>query len=119
MKQLFAALVLSFILVSPSFAKRDIVLTKEKGKWHKDHRSINQTPTVSHDENIFYIHSETLIENTQITIKDLYDNIIYSVTVTILSNENTITIPNMTCGSYTLELGYDDNYYYGYFEVTQ
>lgn len=119
MKQLFSALVLSFILVFPIFAKRYVVLTREKGKWGKEHRSISHTPTVSHDGNTFYFHSEIPIEDTQITIKDIYDNIIYSATVTILSDENTIVIPGMNSGSYILELEYDDNYYYGYFEVTQ
>lgn len=119
MKQLFSALVLSFIIVFPIFAKRDIALINEKGTWDKSKRSINHPPTISHDENIFYIHSALSIEDAQITIKDLNDDIIYSTRIALISGGSAITVSNMDSGSYTIELEYEDNYYYGYFEVTQ
>lgn len=119
-KHLLAALTLIIFFSASLHARKNaIILTDKKIGWEKSKRSINHTPTVSHDGNTFYIHSEIPIEDTQITIKDIYDNIIYSATVTILSDENTIVIPSMNSGSYILELEYDENDYYGYFEVTQ
>ena len=40
-----------------------------------DDRSLSMEPTVSHDRNVIYIHSDIAIENMQITIRDKYKDI--------------------------------------------
>ena len=41
-------------------------------------------PTVSHDRNVIYIHSDIVIENMQITIRDKHKDIIYTNQLTML-----------------------------------
>lgn len=48
-----------------------------------DDRSLSMEPTVSHDRNVIYIHSDIAIENMQITIRDKYKDIIYTNQLTI------------------------------------
>lgn len=125
MKYLFVALLLIVTAVFPSYiyAHKIPLFHKSKNEnttWpQKEARSINSVPTITQDDNILYIHSDISIDDAKLTIKDEHNNIITTAIITVFPNQVSTFILNIDSGSYMIELEYEDNYYYDYFEVTQ
>lgn len=115
-----ASVILSLIPASDLYAEKKVIpiTTKEKIFWGKDKRSVTtNSPSIYHDENTLYIHSCLLMEETILTIKDEYNNIVCSIIGSILPDEENIFEMNIKNGTYTIELESKENIYYGYFEI--
>lgn len=116
---------LSALSTSSLQAKRKVIALMQqavsddqKSKWQPEERSIiDNTPFIIHDQNTFYIYSESLLEESQLTIRDEYNNIIYFTIDTILPNEEKVFTLDIEKGIYTIELEFKENIYYGYFEI--
>ena len=78
-----------------------------------DDRSLSMEPTVSHDRNVIYIHSDIAIENMQITIRDIYTN-----QLTILQSQNySFSFNSPGEKEFTIELSYKDINLQGHFTI--
>ena len=125
MKYLFVALLLIATIVFPSFiyAHRIPLSHKSKNenpKWsQKGARSINYLPVITQDDNTLCIYSDIPMEDAMLSIKDEYNNTIITSIITVFPNQGSTFILTIDSGNYIIELEYEDNYYYGYFEVTQ
>lgn len=125
MKSLFVALLLIATAVFPSsiYAHKIALFHKSKNDaptWsHKKKRSISYLPIITQDNNILYIYSDIPMEDAVLTIKDEYNNIIISSIITVFPNQGSTFMLTINSGNYIIELEYEDNYYYDYFEVTQ
>lgn len=125
MKSLFVALLLIATAVFPSsiYAHKIALSHRSKDenpKWsQKEARSISYLPVITQDDNTLYIYSDIPMEDAILTIKDEYNNIITSTIITVFPNQGSTYILNINSGNYIIELEDEDNYYYGYFEVTQ
>lgn len=125
MKYLFVALLLiaTFVFPSSIYAHKIALFHKSKNDaptWpQKGKRSINYLPSIIQNDNTLYIYSDIPMEDAMLTIKDEYNNIIISSTITVFPNQGSTFILTIDSGNYIIELEYEDNYYYGYFEVTQ
>ena len=108
MKRLFFILI-SFIFYMNCLAQEIIILLYRDAPKDQtiDDRSLSMEPTVSHDRNVIYIHSDIAIENMQITIRDKYKDIIYTNQLTILQSEK----------EFTIELSYKDINLQGHFTI--
>lgn len=83
-----------------------------------DDRSLSMEPTVSHDRNVIYIHSDIAIENMQITIRDKYKDIIYTNQLTILQSQNySFSFNSPGEKEFTIELSYKDINLQGHFTI--
>ena len=76
-----------------------------------DDRSLSMEPTVSHDRNVIYIHSDIAIENMQITIRDKYKDIIYT------SQNYSFSFNSPGEKEFTIELSYKDINLQGHFTI--
>ena len=84
----------------------------------KDKRSLSMEPTVSHDRNVIYIHTDIVIENMQITIRDKHKDIIYTNQLTILQSQNYSFSFNFSGEKeFTIELSYKDINLQGHFTI--
>lgn len=122
-KFLFTTLFLGTLLMSPIYArKKTVILNKiaanTKIEWESNKRSIeNFAPFAIYENNTLYIYSYFPIEDARLTIKDAYNTIVYSTTITVLPNENTTSTLPISNGDYIIELECNEDYYYGYFEI--
>ena len=123
MKYLFVALLFISTALFPSFIYAHKIplfhkSNNESPTWsHKKKRSINDLPIIIQEDNTLYIHSGIPMEDATLTIKDEYNNVITSTTITILSNQGAVSILNLESGKYLLELESKESIYYGYFEI--
>lgn len=91
-----------------------------KALWHEEIRSTFCIPTITHDNNIFHIYSNIVLENLHITVRDTTGMILYSSTVTISNTQRySFTIDNMNVGEFLIELTHENKYLYGYFNILQ
>lgn len=113
---IFFALTMS---TSMSFAEEKKIETN-KALWHEEIRSTFCIPTITHDNNIFYIYSDIVLDNLQIIIKDTRGTILYSSTTTIPNTQcYSFTIDNIKEGDFIIELKHEKKYLYGYFSIHQ
>lgn len=113
---IFFALTMS---TSMSFAEEKKIETN-KALWHEEIRSTFCIPTITHDNNIFHIYSNIVLENLHITVRDTTGTILYSSTVTISNTQRySFTIDNMNVGEFLIELTHENKYLYGYFNILQ
>ncbi len=86
---------------------------------HANTRSLSVVPTVTHNENILHIYSsDYLLENLQITVKDLSGNVVYSNTVNVSYHQPySFILINAESGQYEIELSYGTKLFYGYFSL--
>lgn len=102
-----------------SFAEEKKIETN-KALWHEEIRSTFCIPTITHDNNIFYIYSDIVLDNLHIIIKDTRGTILYSSTVTISNTQRySFTVDNMNVGELLIELTHWNKYLYGYFSISQ
>lgn len=123
-KFLLIAIVASFFMTSPLFAKKTMiemqVIINGKPRWEQEERSLfNNVPLIFHDGSTLYVYSDVLIENANFVIKDQYNNTVYSSINSIFSDIENIFELNMGYGKYVIELEYKETVYYGYFEITE
>ena len=119
MKRLFFILI-SFIFYMNCLAQEIIILLYRDAPKDQpiDDRSLSMEPTVSHDRNVIYIHSDIAIENMQITIRDKYKDIIYTNQLTILQSQNySFSFNSPGEKEFTIELSYKDINLQGHFTI--
>lgn len=119
-------IVLSILPISSLQAKRRVIALTQQAvfendeRWQTEKRSIpNNIPFILHNETTFYIYSYDLLEEVKLTIKDRYNNIVYSTVDTILPHEDNMFTLDIEKGKYTIELESKEGIYYGYFEITK
>ncbi len=80
-------------------------------------RSLTIDPVVTYDANTVHIYnSDNLLENLQVTVKDLLGNVVYSNAISISYNQPySFILNNVESGVYEIELSYGTNLFYGYF----
>lgn len=126
-KNLFIlVIVLSILPISSLEAKRRVIALTQQAvfendeRWQTEKRSIpNNILFILHNETTFYIYSYDLLEEVKLTIRDRYNNIVYSTVETILPNEDNMFTLDIEKGKYTIELESKEGIYYGYFEITK
>ncbi len=92
----------------------------KENPWKKNKRSITDNPIVTYDNGTLHIYTYTYMENAIITISDKNGNYLYSIQTNLMTEEqNQFTIDYIKSGNYFIELETSDDYYYGYFEITQ
>lgn len=118
--------ILGCLSTSSLYARKKAIImqeqftTDERMKWDEEERSIpNSIPFILHNETTFYIYSYDLLEEVKLTIKDRYNNIVYSTVDTILPHEDNMFTLDIEKGKYTIELESKEGIYYGYFEITK
>ena len=79
-----------------------------------DDRSLSVEPTATYEGNIIHIYSSIPIESFQITVKDAYNNIIYSTVATSYSEHYIFKLFDLKEGEYTLELTIGEEVFHGY-----
>lgn len=86
---------------------------------HIGTRSLSVAPTVTYEGSIVHVYySDYLLEDLQITVKDLSGNVVYSSTVSVSYNEPySFILNNVDSGEYEIELSYGTNLFYGYFSL--
>jgi Protein of unknown function (DUF3244). len=84
-----------------------------------DTRSLSIDPTVTHDANTIYIYyTGYLFANVQVTVKDLFGNIIYSNFIIVSYNQPySFVLNNVESGECKIELSYGNKLLYGYFAL--
>ncbi|RGN31390.1 DUF3244 domain-containing protein [Bacteroides oleiciplenus] len=80
----------------------------------RDKRSLSVEPTATYEGNIIHIYSSIPIESFQITVKDAYNNIIYSTVATSYSEHYIFKLFDLKEGEYTLELTIGEEVFHGY-----
>lgn len=77
-------------------------------------RSLSMVPIATNDANVVHIYySDYLLENLQITVKDLSGN-----TVSVSYNQPySFILINAESGEYEIELSYGTKLFYGYFSL--
>lgn len=124
MKKYLLFMLLCILLASPLYAKRRIIVLNKFAKteieWTENKRSIEAfMPLVINNGDLFYVYSESLMQEAKLTIKDKYNAIVYSTIITVLPNEETAFTLPINNGEYIIELECNEDYYYGYFEIDQ
>ena len=101
-----------------SYAEEKTIEATKK-HWLEDRRSVSCIPTITHDNNIFHIYSDIIIENLHITVRDATGMIFYSDIVTVSNVQRySLIIDNIEEGNYIIELNHEDKYLYGYFNIS-
>ena len=104
---------------SISFAEEKKIETN-KALWHKEMHSSTCIPTITHDNNIFHIYSTIILENLHITVRNTTGMILYSNTVTISNTQRySFKIDGMNEGEFLIELTHENEYLYGYSNISQ
>jgi len=117
MKRFLLGCFLALFCVS-AFAD-EINIHFEKDSQPTKTRSLSMEPTATHDENVVHIYySDYLLENLQVTVKDLSGNTVYSNVVSVSYDHPYLFIlDNVESGDYILELNYGNKAIYGYFSI--
>lgn len=113
-KKVFVLLLAVFV-TSTSYADKDVVLQSIRNLEQEAHRY--EIPVVKDDGTSVVITSDTLVSDVRVIIKDVSGMVIFDELVTLLPSDNAICIPvEYQNEKYSIELYYDDNCLYGYFE---
>lgn len=108
-----------FFCMGIKATEREIILnncTNKENRVH-DERSISIVPTATIDGNTIHIQTNLPVENLQISVKDSYNNIVYSNNDTSCSRSHIFYLNTLSKGEYTIELTIGDEEFYGFFSL--
>lgn len=114
-------IILSSILLCLSLwaEERKVELKKEDTKQNTHERSgPSITPLVKLNENTLSLLSEGTFDNVHVVIKTITGETVMADTISLVANQSyTISIENLECDIYVLEIKIGDELYYGYLEI--
>lgn len=115
----FLSILISFLFCINCIAQEICIqLSKDSLKdLSIDKRSISVGPRVTHDGNTFYIYSDMVIKDVRVRVIDVQNNITHSTILTNYSTFYRFELSDLRKGEYTLELGIEDDTFYGKFDL--
>ncbi|HJD93521.1 MAG TPA: DUF3244 domain-containing protein [Bacteroides togonis] len=119
MKKLFVAFVLVILCISTYAHEKLIQLIRvdnieDKTTWEKEKRSVIPIFTVTHNNNVITIASDTSLDHVKVTIKDDNNNILHQSILTTSSTPEVLIMPNDIKGYYIIDIAFQGIVYQGF-----
>lgn len=118
MKLRFLLLIIVCAIQCGMLEAKERQITVDISEWEKLERSLSNAPTLYHDGNTIYIHSDLPLQNMEVTVSGVSGCIVYEGVLSVGMDQTiSFTFDRVGDEEYMIEISHGRKYLYGWFEL--